>query len=142
MPVSQAKIQEMFKAIPDPKMRQQLSSIMTSTEVKSIHCTSKKCKGRVIGHVLDNGNVTAITDKDGQTYLRAWRNRLDGFLGFECWCGNDSRLAPQEKGHIGANAPTKSDLQKVWEKVNGKPSDYKTVKGEQNIDGFVIKEIA
>lgn len=142
MPVSQAKIQEMFRAIPDPKMRQQLSSIMTSNEVKSIHCTSDKCKGRVIGHVLDNGNVTAITDKKGLTYLRAWRNRLDGFLGFECWCGNDSRLAPQEKGHIGANAPTKSDLQKVWEKVNGKPSDYKTVKGEQNIDGFVIKEIA
>lgn len=142
MPVSQAKIQEMFRAIPDPKMRQQLSSIMTSNEVKSIHCTSKKCKGRVIGHVLDNGNVTALTDKSGQTFLRAWRNRLDGFLGFECWCGNDSRLAPQEKGHIGANAPTKSDLQKVWEKVNGKPSDYKTVKGEQNIDGFVIKEIA
>lgn len=142
MPVSQEKIQEMFRAIPDPKMRQQLSSIMTSNEVKSIHCTSDKCKGRVIGHVLDNGNVTAITDKKGQTFLRAWRNRLDGFLGFECWCGNDSRLAPQEKGHIGANAPTKSDLQKVWEKVNGKPSDYKTVKGEQNIDGFVIKEIA
>lgn len=142
MPVSQEKIQEMFRAIPDPKMRQQLSSIMTSTEVKSIHCTSDKCKGRVIGHVLDNGNVTALTDKKGQTFLRAWRNRLDGFLGFECWCGNDSRLAPQEKGHIGANAPTKSDLQKVWEKVNGKPSDYKTVKGEQNIDGFVIKEIA
>lgn len=178
MPVSQAKIQEMFKAIPDPKMRQQLSSIMTSKEVKAIHCTSEDtiievdepildknnqptygkdgtpktklvkqttqvgCKGRVIAYVLDNGQVSPVTGKDGETYLRAWRSRLDGHLGFECWCGNDSRLSAQEKGHIGANAPSKTDLERVWENVSKKPSNYPVIKGEQNIDGFVIKEIA
>lgn len=141
MSVSQAKIQEMFRAIPDPKMRQQLSNIMTSKMVKSVHCTSKKCKGKVIAHITDNNSVQEVT-KNGLTFLRAWRNRLDGFLGFECWCGADSRLSAQEQGHIGANAPSKSDLEKVWNNVNDKPSDYPVKRGEQNIDGFVIKEIA
>lgn len=98
------------------------------------------CKGRVIGHILDNGKVNATTD-NGKTYLRSSRHRLDGFMGFECWCGNDSRLAPQEKGYIGATAPDKTALEKVWEKVNKKPSNYPVEKGEQLIDGFKIKEI-
>lgn len=141
MPVSQAKLQEMFRTIPDPKMRQQLSGIMTSKQLKAVHCTSDTCKGRVIGHVMDNNTVQPVTVK-GKTYMRAWRNRLDGHLGFECWCGADTRLSAQEKGHIGANVPSKSDLEKVWENVTKKPSNYPVIKGEQNIDGFVIKEIA
>lgn len=178
MPVSQAKIQEMFRAIPDPKMRQQLSSIMLAKKLKAVHCSSedtlvdvekpvlnkkgepvllkdgtpktetvqevsqKGCKGKVIAHLMDDGTVQAVTDLAGQTFLRSWRNRLDGHLGFECWCGADTRLSAQEKGHIGANAPSKSELEKVWENVSKKPSNYPVIKGEQNIDGFVIKEIA
>lgn len=140
MNVSNQQVQEMFRAIPDANMRRQLSDIMNANAVKVVTCESKKCKGRVIGHVLDNGKVNAVADK-GKTYLRASRHRLDGFMGFECWCGNDSRLAPQEKGHIGAFAPDKTALQKVWEKVNKQPSDYPLVNGVQIIDGFKIKEI-
>lgn len=141
MNIPNNQLQEMFKTIPDPKMRQQLAGIMTSKEVKSIHCMSDTCKGRAIGSVLDNNRVNSITDDDGKTYLRAWRHRLDGFMGFECWCGNDSRLSAQEKGHIGANAPTKSDLEKVWEKVTNKPSQYPVIKGKQTVDGFEIREV-
>lgn len=141
MSVSQEQVQQMFKTIPDPKLRQQLAGIMTSREVKSVHCLSETCKGRVIGSVLDNSRVNSVTDDEGKTYLRAWRHRLDGFMGFECWCGNDSRLSAQEKGHIGAEAPSKSDLEKVWEKVTSKPSQYPVIQGKQKIDGFEIREI-
>lgn len=141
MSVSQEQVQQMFKTIPDPKLRQQLAGIMTSKEVKTVACMSKTCKGRIIGSITDNNRVNSITEEDGKTYLRAWRHRLDGFMGFECWCGNDSRLSAQEKGHIGADAPSKSDLEKVWEKVSNKPSQYPVLKGKQVIDGFEIKEI-
>lgn len=140
MSVSNQQIQEMFRAIPDANLRRQLSDIVTGKAVKAIYCDSKACKGRLLAHILDNGKVNALADK-GKIYLRSSRHRLDGFMGFECWCGNDSRLSPQEKGHIGATAPSKSDLQKVWEKVNYKPSDYPLVNGTQKVDGFTIKEI-
>lgn len=141
MNVSNAQIQELFRKIPDPKLRGQLSNIVNSKALKTVHCMSKECKGRMIAQILDNGQVNAVSDKSGKTYMRSSRHRFDGFMGFECWCGNDTRLAPQEKGHIGANAPDKSALQKVWEKVNNKPSDYPLVNGVQTIDGFQIREV-
>lgn len=141
MNVSNTQIQELFRAIPDPKLRSQLSNIVNSNAVKAIYCMSDTCKGRLIAHVMDNGQVNAVTTRN-KTFLRSSRHRFDGFMGFECWCGNDSRLAPQEKGHIGATAPDKSALQKVWEKVNNKPSDYPVIKGVQTIDGFKIEEIS
>jgi len=140
MSVSNQQLQEMFRNIPDPHLRSQLSDIVNGRVVKNVYCTSKKCKGRLIGQILDTGKVNAVAD-NGKTYLRASRHRLDGFMGFECWCGNDSRLAKQEKGHIGAFAPDKTALQKVWENLNFKPSDYPVVNGEQNIDGFILKEM-
>jgi len=140
MSVANQQLQEMFRTIPDANLRRQLADIVTGKAVKAIYCDSDKCKGRLIGHIIDNGKVNAIADK-GKTYLRSSRHRLDGFMGFECWCGNDSRLSAQEKGHIGANAPTKSDLEKVWEKVTNKPSQYPVIKGKQKVAGFEIREI-
>lgn len=175
MNVSNTQIQELFRAIPDPKLREQLSGIVNSTAVKAVYCTSEDllgtitepvldkkgkpvvkdgvaktkevegvikegCKGRLIAYIMNTGKVQAVSEGD-KTYLRSSRHRFDGFMGFECWCGNDSRLAPQEKGYIGANAPDKTALQKVWEKVNNKPSQYPVIKGSQKIDGFEIREI-
>ena len=82
-----------------------------------------------------------VTDKNNESYLGTSRHRLDGFMGFECWCGNDSRLAPQEVGHLGAAPPSKSALEKIWQKVTNTPSDYPITNGEQIIDGFMIKEL-
>lgn len=140
MNVSNQQIQELFRNIPDANLRRQLSDIVNGNVVKTVHCESSKCKGRTIAHILDNGRVNAVADK-GKTYMRAYRHRLDGFMGFECWCGNDSRIAIQEKGHIGAFAPDKTALQKVWEKVNGKPSDYAVINGVQEIDGFTLRGV-
>lgn len=141
MNVSNAQIQELFRKIPDPKLRGQLSDLVNSKAVKAVYCVSDTCKGRLVAHITDTGKVNAITEKDGKTWLKSSRHRFDGFMGFECWCGNDSRLAAQEKGYIGASAPDKSALQKVWEKVNDKPSDYPLIRGSQTIDGFKIEEI-
>lgn len=142
MQVSDQQLQRLFRNIPDARMRKELADIVTNKIVKEIYCTSKTCKGRLIGFIYDTGSVGMTTDRKGKSYLRSSRHRLDGFMGFECWCGNDSRLAAQEKGYIGPAAPTKSALSKVWEKVTSNPSDYPIKAGSQIIDGFLIKEIA
>lgn len=135
------QIQEMFRTIPDPRLRKQLADIMTSKAVAQVRCMSDKCKGRLIGLINQDGAVSAVANDKGEAFLRSSRHRLDGFMGFECWCGNDSRLAKQEKGHIGAVAPSKTALEKVWSNVQHKPSEYPTVDGKQNIDGFEIRSL-
>jgi hypothetical protein len=43
------------------------------------------------------------SNEDGLMYLRSSRRRTDGELGFECWCGADSRIAPNEDGILKAD---------------------------------------
>ena len=104
---------------------------------------SKTCKGRVIGHVYKDGSIRPTSDGD-EMYMRAYRNRLDGFLGFQCWCGNDSRLSPQEAEVPGMStaSPSKSDLERVWGNVAKKPSNYPTADGRQEVDGFRLEEVS
>jgi hypothetical protein len=139
MQAKNQQIQEMFRTIPDPRLRKQLADIMNSKATHMVYCMSEKCKGRLIAMILDTGAVSAISNDKGEAFLRASRHRLDGHMGFECWCGNDSRLAKQEKGHIGAVAPSKTALEKVWQNVQNKPSEYPVVNGKQLIDGFEIR---
>lgn len=140
MNISNAQLSELFNKIPDANLKRQLENIVSGRIVKQVYCNSKTCKGRHIANIMDNGQIHALTE-NGKMYMRSSRHRLDGFMGFECWCGNDSRLAEQEKGEISAGAPDKATLERVWEKVTGNPSKYRAVKGEQLIDGFTIKEI-
>lgn len=141
MNVSNQQLESMLRAIPDTRLRSELSNIVNGTIVKEIYCQSKVCKNRLIGYIYEDGRVQMVTDEDGKSYLRSSRHRLDGFMGFECWCGNDSRLSLQEQGHIGQGAPSKSELEKVWNNLSNKPSKYPIIKGQQKIDGFLVKEI-
>lgn len=136
-------VAKILENIQDPNQKRQLENILTGKIVKRIRCMSSKCKGRIIGEVYTNGKINPTIQKDGLMYLRATRQRLDGFLGFQCWCGNDSRLCLAEKGVQGIeqNAITKTDLEEVWSRLQKKPVDYPIIAGKQSVDNFLIEQL-
>lgn len=140
--VTDNQMSEMLGAITDPKLKTHINRVLKSQVVKEIHCDSKICKGAVIGTIDQNEQITPTLVK-GKMYMRAYRKRLDGGLGIQCWCSNDSRLAPEEKGVPGIeqNAVTKSDLEKVWNNLGGKIKEFVPKNGITRIDGFSIVEV-
>lgn len=139
--ISDTTLSQMLGAITDPTMKTHINRIINTEVKKNIRCTSKKCKGAIIGTIDQNGNITP-TFVNGKMHMRSHRKRLDGGLGFQCWCGNDSRLATEEKGVRGIeqNAVTKDDLAQVWSNLGGKLKEYAIKNGKQDIDGFIIEE--
>lgn len=101
------------------------------------------CKGRLIGRVYDNGRVEPVVSEDGNMYLRATRQRLDGVIGCECWCGQDSRISAQEAGHIdySGGAPSKEGLESIFKNVQKNPTAVEIKNGRTEIDGFAFEEI-
>lgn len=65
---------------------------------KTYRVTCLKCKGSSVLHIL---NGTQVVYKDQMPIIAA-RLRGDMQWGFECSCGNDSRLAREEKPQIKA----------------------------------------
>lgn len=122
--------------------RKVVAGILKGKITKRIICLSKSCKGRIVGFIEENGIVRTLPS-EGKIWLRASRHRLDGFMGFQCWCGNDSRLAAQEKGNVGIemNTVTKEDLAEVFDKVTKFPSNYVTINGQQIVDNFCIEDV-
>lgn len=136
-------IRQILDNVPAGPMRNMLTDVLDGKVVKYIRCNSEECQGRIIGHIYLNGNIVPITNEKGEMFMRAFRHRLDGALGFECWCGNDSRLCDAEKGVHGIehNAVTKADLQQVWNNLQKKSVKYEEVDGKLDIDNFVIETI-
>lgn len=101
------------------------------------------CKGRHIGVVYDNGRAEPVRDPDGNFYLRSTRKRLDGAIGCECWCGQDSRISAQEAGHIdySGNAPSKEGLESIFKNVQKNPTVIEIKNGRTEIDGFAFEEL-
>lgn len=136
-----AKQEDILKMVNklDPKLARQLGEIVNGKVKTLIYCNSKTCKGKLIGRMYSDGSVVS-EDSDNSGCLST-RKRFDGFLGVMCLCGNDSRLAPQEKGIIRDNIPSVDDLEKIYENLTKKPSSYKTVSNKTEVDGFTIEEI-
>lgn len=136
-------LEKLLDNIPDLRMRKSLESIIKAKVSKRVKCMSPQCNGRIIGHIHEDGSVHEIVDPSGGIFLRASRHRLDGYMGFQCWCGNDSRLAKQEKGNAGIenNAVQRSDLEEIWDKVQREPSSYPEYAGKQRIDNFLIEKL-
>lgn len=65
-------------------------------EVKNFTITCKKCGKSSRLAIIDNKQVMY---KDHQPIIAA-RLRPDMNWGFECICGNDSRVAPEEKDNL------------------------------------------
>lgn len=99
--------------------------------------------GRVIAHIMSDGNVVALKDENGFMWLRASRRRTDGELGFECWCGQDTRIAPNEDGIIKADGsqPTRDDLMQLAHNLEQNPPKYATINGERDVDGFILRKV-
>lgn len=101
------------------------------------------CKGRHIGVIYDNGRAEPVQAEDGNYYLRSTRQRLDGAIGCECWCGQDSRISAQEAGHIdySGNAPSKQGLESIFKNVQKNPTVVEIKNGRTEVDGFAFEEI-
>jgi len=99
--------------------------------------------GRVIAQVMNDGSVVPVNDENGFMWLRASRRRTDGEIGFECWCGLDSRIAPNEQGilHDNGNQPTKEDLYHMAENLRKQPPKYATINHERDVDGFILRKV-
>lgn len=99
--------------------------------------------GRVIAHVMKDGSVVPVTDENGVMWLRSSRRRTDGEIGFECWCGLDSRIAPNEQGILKADGtqPSKDDLYRMAENLQNSPPKYATINHERDVDGFIIRKV-
>lgn len=106
------------------------------------------CKGRQIGvaYASSDGNtrIEPIKSDDGNFYLRSTRKRLDGVIGCECWCGQDSRISSQEAGHIdySGNAPTKEGLEAIFTNIQKNPTVVEETNGMSVIDGFAFEGVA
>lgn len=101
------------------------------------------CNGRHIGVIYDNGRAEPVRDPDGNFYLRSTRKRLDGAVGCECWCGQDSRISAQEAGHIdySGNAPSKEGLETIFKNVQKNPTVVEIKNGRTEVDGFAFEEL-
>lgn len=111
--------------------------------VQEDYISREGCKGRHIGVVYDNGRAEPVRAEDGNYYLRSTRQRLDGAIGCECWCGQDSRISEQEAGHIdySGNAPSKEGLEAIFNNVQKNPTVVEIKNGRTVIDGFAFEEI-
>lgn len=89
------------------------------TEVKSV-LVRVGCKGRTIAYIGKNGKVTETEPLAGDgpngiyiSGLEGSRMRLDGTLGFRCYCGQNSILLEEEQGIITNLLPSESDLNEI-----------------------------
>ena len=110
---------------------------------KEIVVVKAGTNGRVIAQVMTDGTVIPVNDENGFMWLRSSRRRTDGEIGFECWCGLDSRIAPNEKGILfdNGNQPTKKDVMKMAENLRKSPPKYATINGERDVDGFILRKV-
>lgn len=151
MQVGQNVIKDMLGNIQDPKMREVYGSIISGKIIARIRCLSDRCKGRVIAFMDDSGKVDEAEpkiDAKGKyglysSGLEGTRLRLDGHLGFRCYCGNTSILCQEEKGIITPARPSQDDLLKVAQRLGLRKNKvmYTPKDGKLEIDGFVIEEV-
>lgn len=144
MQVNDQIVNQMLRNLPQDQQTV-MAGILRNEVTHEIHCNdiNHKKKNNPIGYINQNKQVTPIKNKDGEMFLRAIRKRTDGEFGFECWCGGDSRIAPNEIGVLKADGtqPSKEDLYSMAENLQKKPPKYATINGERPVDGFTIKEV-
>lgn len=159
MNIPNSAVRQILDNIPDRKQRDQMANILTGKIVKRVKCLGDKpwysrdekgelvkhkpCNGRVIANIYNDGKIR-LAASEGKGWLRAFVHRLDGVTGFQCWCGNDSRLSKQEKAVVRRRGvvATKEYIEEVAQNVIKNPSNYPIKNGVQVVDGFAIEEIA
>lgn len=146
MQVQNSTIQQIIDNMPAAQRREVLTTLK-GTVTQQVVCLSKICKGRVIANIIKFNNnkvqIRAVVDKKGNTWCKVHRFRFDGFLGFKCACGNDSRLAKEEEGVFDykGTIPDQVGMQKVFDRVSKNQPKYEIINGSQEIDGFALIDI-
>lgn len=102
-----------------------------------IHCQSCEKMIGLIG-IQPNG-VVRYFDTDG---IISSRQRLDKTWGFQCVCGNDSRLAMAEVGIIASAPPTMDELLKLKALFKAKPTKFERDGKKIVCDGFIMEPVA
>ena len=137
--ITDSQLDEMLNNM-DPKMAAHYRTTLAG-EQAAVYCLSKLLKGRKIGAQNAAGIWVGVnaTKKSG---LLSTRARFDGKTGFRCRCGNSSITSPAEAGIITGEAPTRSQLAKVYEKQQQNPARVtEHADGTVTIDGFKIEQI-
>lgn len=150
MQINQNVAKDMLQNIQDPQMREVYGNILSGKVVAQVRCMSKNCKGRVIGFLDDSGKISEtppVVDKKGKngiysSGLEGSRYRLDGVMGFRCYCGNNSVLCEEEKGIITPARPSQEDLQKIADRLSRRTHNlYEPKNGKATVDGFIIEDV-
>jgi len=118
--VDQETINNMLDNITDPNQRDLFGQIIRGDISQQVKCNSDDCGGRVIGRKTVSGTwIDDPLEEEGVPVsgLKSTRERLDGTLGFQCWCGNNTLVASTEEGIITANVPSKEDLLKIAQNI-------------------------
>lgn len=118
------------------------------TERKNV-LVRKGCKGRIIANISSSGKVTETTpveDVNGRygkysSGLEGHRVRLDGTLGFRCYCGNNSILLEEEKGIITAVPPSEQDLQTIALRLSKRTNIILPAHVRDQKEGFAVEDI-
>ena len=142
MQVSDQLVNQMLRNLPQDQQNI-MAGILTNEFTHEVHCLNADHpkEKSLIGYITQNGQVVAVKDDEQLMWLRASRKRTDGEFGFECWCGQDSRLAANELGILGADQPSKEDLYAMAANLEKNPPQFVTINGERPVDGFNIKEV-
>lgn len=117
------------------------------TEKKEV-VVREGCYGRHIGNIISLGEglrpqIRGTVDDQNRQFLRVHRFRMDGFIGFKCLCGQDSRIAEAEQGIFDykGTIPDRSGMEQIFDRVRKRPPMYPIVAGKQIIDGFMLEEV-
>lgn len=149
MNVSDKAIKQVLQTLPRAQ-RQTIVNTLSGVNTHRVYCDSKvkdQCDNRFVGYLQKVNNETRFephTDDEGKMYIRSWRPRMDGQIGYWCWCGNDTRISKHEEGEFDykGNMPNKAGFNRIFERLQAKPPDYQEKAGKTNIDGFRLEAIA
>lgn len=142
MQVSDDQIKDMIKNVSDPNLRAQYEAALIGS-THTVTCVKGKVvigERNVLGAWVDI--IKTAKNKKPKHALRSTRQRLDGQTGFACRCGNSSITSEAEAGIITGAAPSRKDLQTVFERQKKDPTTVDTAEdGTVTVDGFSIKPL-
>jgi hypothetical protein len=149
--VSDSALHEMLAQLPDEQARS-LANIVSGKITHQVRCLSETCQGEVVGYLYVDGTdsrgrikyrVEPVVKPDGSIKLYAHRKRLDSQYGFECSCGQDSRIARHEAGALkyDGKPPTREGLEDIYAQLQKNPADYPEINGIREVDGFQIERV-
>ena len=149
--ISNEALHDMLKQLPDAQARS-LAHIVNGKISHQVRCLGG-CKGNVIAYLYIDGtdsrgrikyHVEPAIAPDRSMKLRSSRVRLDGQIGFECWCGQDSRIAKHEAGILSPIwiPPTRDDLVKIATRLRDDKPYYPEINGVKEVDGFQFERVS